>query len=70
MRAIKADERAFKRMQAQGKTYESLSVDLRAQGVNIKASTLHRYITHKETPNKSVKKDIAKALHCAVEEIF
>lgn len=70
MRAIKVDTRAFERMQAQGKTYESLSNALKTQGIEIKASTLYRYITHKETPNKSVKKAIAKALNCTVIEIF
>ncbi|MBQ7913747.1 MAG: helix-turn-helix domain-containing protein [Clostridia bacterium] len=70
MRAIKIDDRAFNRMQAQGKSYESLSLALKARGINIKASTMYRYITHKETPNKSVKKEIARALNCAVEEIF
>jgi hypothetical protein len=70
MRPIKIDDRAMNRMKAQGKSYESLSQDLQAIGENLKARTVYRYITHKETPPKSTKKAIAKCLHCAVEEIF
>ena len=70
MRAIKKDERAFQRMVAQGKSYESISKELEAEGIKLNARTIYRYITHKETPPKSTKKDIARVLKCAVEEIF
>lgn len=70
MRAIKVDTRAIDMMKARGKTYESLSMALKTQGIELRAATLHRYITHKEVPNKSVKKAIAKALNCTVIEIF
>ena len=70
MRVIKQDERAFKRMVAQGKSYESIAKELQTLGENLKARTVYRYITHKETPPKSTKKLIAKVLKCAVEEIF
>lgn len=70
MRAIKQDKRAFERMIAQNKSYESISRELYAMGVNLSARTVYRYITHKETPPKSTKKLIAKVLKCAVEEIY
>lgn len=70
MRAIKQDKRAFERMIAQNKSYESISRELYAMGVNLNARTVYRYITHKETPPKSTKKLIAKVLKCAVEEIY
>lgn len=70
MRQIKIDNRAFDRMIAQGKSYESISKELEAEGLTLTARTVYRYITHKETPAKSTKKLIAKVLKCAVEEIY
>lgn len=70
MKRIDKDRRAFDRMIAQGKSYESLSRDLEVEGVKLNARTVYRYITGKETPPKSTKKAIAKALNCAVEEIY
>jgi hypothetical protein len=70
MKKIRKDERAFDRMIAQNKSYESISRELYAMGVNLNARTVYRYITHKETPPKSTKKLIAKVLKCAVEEIY
>ena len=70
MRAIKQDKRAFERMIAQNKSYESISRELYAMGVNLNARTVYRDITHKETPPKSTKKLIAKVLKCAVDEIY
>ena len=70
MKQIKIDNRAFARMIAQGKSYESIAKELQSLGENLKARTVYRYITHKETPPKSTKKLIAKVLKCAVEEIY
>ena len=58
MRAIKKDERAFQRMIAQGKSYESISKELQAEGLTLTARTIYRYITHKETPPKSTVEEI------------
>ena len=70
MKQIKVDNRAFARMTAQGKSYESISRELESEGLTLNARTVYRYITHKETPPKSTKKLIAKVLKCAVEEIY
>ena len=70
MRDIKKDTRAFDRMVAQGKSYKTLSQELIQYGETLNERTVYRYITHKATPPKSTKKAIAKALNCAVMEIF
>lgn len=70
MRTIKKDERAFQRMIAQGKSYESLARELENEGLHLTARTVYRYITHRENPPKSTKKALAKVLKCAVEEIY
>lgn len=70
MRDIKKDTRAFDRMVAQGKSYKTLSQELIQYGETLNERTVYRYITHKTTPPKSTKKAIAKALNCAVMEIF
>ena len=69
MRGIK-DQRAFNRMIAQKKSYASLAADLEKEGIILTPKKVYRYITHLDTPHKSIKKAIAKALLCSVEEIF
>lgn len=70
MRVIKEDTRAFDRMIAQGKSYKTLAEALAQYGEEVTARTMYRYITHKATPSKSMKKAIAKALNCGVAEIW
>ena len=70
MRVIKEDTRAFDRMIAQGKSYKTLAEALAQYGEEVPARTMYRYITHKATPSKSMKKAIAKALNCGVAEIW
>lgn len=70
MRPIKEDTRAFDRMMAQGKSYKTLAEALSQYGEEVTARTVYRYITHKATPSKSMKKAIAKALNCGVAEIW
>ena len=70
MRFIEKDERAIARMGELGETYQTLSDKLKTQGLTINAKTLYRYITRKETPSKSIKKEIATALKCLVSDIF
>lgn len=70
MREIKKDTRAFDRMMAQNKSYKTLADALSQYGEEVTPRTVYRYITHKATPSKSMKKAIAKALNCGVAEIW
>lgn len=70
MKVIKEDTRAFDRMIAQGKSYKTLADALSQYGEEVTARTMYRYITHKATPSKAMKKAIAKALNCGVAEIW
>jgi hypothetical protein len=70
MRPIKEDTRAFDRMIAQGKSYMTLAEALLQYGEEVTPRTVYRYITHKATPSKSMKKAIAKALNCGGAEIW
>ncbi len=70
MRVIKEDTRAFDRMISQGKSYKTLAEALAQYGEEVTARTMYRYITHKATPSKTMKKAIAKALNCGVAEIW
>ena len=70
MKPIKEETRAFDRMMAQNKSYKTLAEALAQYGEEVTARTMYRYITHKATPSKSMKKAIAKALNCTVMEIF
>ena len=70
MKPIKEDTRAFDRMMAQKKSYKTLAEQLAQYGEEVTARTMYRYITHKATPSKSMKKAIAKALNCGVAEIW
>ncbi len=70
MRVIKEDTRAFDRMISQGESYKTLAEQLAQYGEEVTARTMYRYITHKATPSKSMKKAIAKALNCGVAEIW
>ena len=70
MRPIKEDTRAFDRMMAQNKSYKTLADALSQYGEEVTPRTVYRYITHKATPSKSMKKAIAKALNCGVAEIW
>jgi hypothetical protein len=70
MREIKEDKRAYDRMIAQRKNYKKLAEALAQYGEEVTPRTVYRYITHKATPSKSMKKAIAKALNCTVMEIF
>jgi hypothetical protein len=70
MKEIKKDTRAFERMVALNMTYASVSEKLAEDGTNVSAKTVWRYLVGRETPNKSMKKAIAKALNCGVKEIF
>lgn len=70
MRVIKEDTRAYDRMIAQRKSYKTLSETLAQYGEEVTPRTVYRYITHKATPSKSMKKAIAKALNCGVAEIW
>lgn len=70
MKAIKKDTRAFDRMVAQGKTYKTLAELVSQEGEVVNERTMYRYVTHKVTPSKAMKKAIAKALNCTVMEIF
>lgn len=66
----KEDTRAFDRMMAQKKSYKTLAEQLAQYGEEVTPRTVYRYITHKATPSKSMKKAIAKALNCGVAEIW
>lgn len=70
MKAIKKDTRAFDRMVAQNKTYKILAELVSQEGEVVNERTMYRYVTHKVTPGKAMKKAIAKALNCTVMEIF
>lgn len=70
MKRLDKDRRAFDRMIAQGKSYESISRELESEGIILNAKTVYRYITGRETPPKSTKKAIARVLKCTVEEIY
>lgn len=70
MKPIKKDTRAYDRMIEQGKSYKTLAEALEGYGEVVTPRTVFRYITHKVTPSKAMKKAIAKALNCTVMEIF
>ena len=70
MRTIEKDERAKRRLEELGETYQTLSEKLKDYGLNVSPKTLYRYVTRKETPSKSIKKTIATALKCLVSDIF
>lgn len=70
MREIKKDTRAYDRMCELKIGYAQLSDRLKVYGLDISAKTLFKYIAHRESPNKSVKRAIAKALNCLVSDIF
>lgn len=70
MREIKKDDRAIERMRQLKLGYAQLAERLKLQGLDLSTRTVFKYMTHRDTPNKSVKKEIARALDCLVSDIF
>ena len=62
--------RAFNRMVDRQETYTTIANKLKAEGYDVNAQTVYRYIMEKKVPSKAIKKAIAKVLRCLVSDIF